>query len=60
MYFRCAHYERCLARRPAKAMDLLLGLAGLFVALSAFVMLYQSYQARGYLRFPGQQAKRGC
>lgn len=42
-----------------KATDLLLELAGLLVALSAFVMLYQSYQARGYLRFLGQEAKKG-
>jgi len=38
---------------------LLLELAGILLALSAFVMLYQSYQARGYLRFLGQQAKMG-
>jgi hypothetical protein len=36
-----------------------LSLAGLLVSLSAFVMLYQSYQARGYLLFLGQQAKQG-
>ena len=38
---------------------LLLGLSGMLIALSAYVMLYQSYQARGYLRFLGQQAKKG-
>ncbi len=38
---------------------LLLELAGILLALSAYVMLYQSYQARGYLRFLGQQAKQG-
>ena len=38
---------------------LLLELAGMLVALSAFVMLYQSYLARGYLRFLGQHAKQG-
>ena len=27
--------------------------------LSAFVMLYKSYQARGYLHFLGTEAKRG-
>jgi hypothetical protein len=36
-----------------------LSLAGLLVSLSAFVMLYRSYQARGYLLFLGQQAKQG-
>ncbi len=40
--------------------NLLLGLAGMLIALSAYVMLYQSYQARGYLRFLGQQAKKGA
>jgi hypothetical protein len=39
--------------------NLLLGLAGMLISLSAFVMLYQSYQARGYLQFLGQQAKQG-
>ena len=38
---------------------LLLDVVGMLVALSAFVMLYQSYQARGYLRFLGRQAKQG-
>ncbi len=38
---------------------LLLELAGILLTLSAFVMLYQSYQARGYLRFLGQKAKQG-
>ena len=38
---------------------LLLAVAGILVAFSAFVMLYQSYQAGGYLRFLGQQAKTG-
>jgi len=32
---------------------------GILVALSAFVMLYRSYQARGYLQFLGRQAKQG-
>ena len=36
-----------------------LGLVGMLVGLSAFVMLYRSYQARGYLQFLGQQAKQG-
>lgn len=34
-------------------------LAGIFVTLSAFVMLYKSYQARGYLQYLGMLAKRG-
>jgi hypothetical protein len=32
---------------------------GVLVALSAFVMLYRSYLARGYLQFLGKQAKEG-
>jgi hypothetical protein len=32
---------------------------GILVALSAFVLLYKSYQARGYLEFLGNEAKRG-
>jgi len=37
----------------------LLIIVGILIALSAFVMLYQSYQARGYLLFLGLQAKGG-
>ncbi len=33
---------------------------GILVTLSAFVILYKSYQARGYLEFLGRQAKNGC
>jgi hypothetical protein len=36
-----------------------LALAGVLVTLSAFVMLYKSYQARGYLNFLVAEAKRG-
>ncbi len=36
-----------------------LEVAGILVTLSAFVMLYKSYHARGYLHFLGIQAKRG-
>jgi hypothetical protein len=36
-----------------------LAVAGILVTLSAFVMLYKSYQARGYLHFLGTEAKRG-
>jgi hypothetical protein len=32
---------------------------GILVALSAFVMLYKSYHARGYLLFLGNEAKQG-
>ena len=32
---------------------------GMLVAMSAFVMLYKSYQARGYLLYLGKQAKAG-
>ena len=33
--------------------------AGILVTFSAFVMLFKSYQARGYLHFLGAEAKRG-
>lgn len=33
---------------------------GILLALSAFLLLYKSYQARGYLQFLGQQAKQGA
>jgi hypothetical protein len=36
-----------------------LEIAGMLVALSAFLMLYRSYQARGYLQFLGHRAKQG-
>lgn len=36
-----------------------IALAGILVTLSAFVMLYKSYQARGYLHFLGSEAKLG-
>lgn len=36
-----------------------MGAAGILVTLSAFVMLYKSYQARGYLQFLGAAAKQG-
>jgi len=36
-----------------------LAILGLFLSLSAFVMLYRSYQARGYLAFLGLRAKEG-
>lgn len=39
--------------------SLMLSFVGILVALSAFMMLYKSYQARAYLEFLGLQAKRG-
>jgi hypothetical protein len=36
-----------------------LSVVGILVTLSAFVVLYKSYQARGYLQFLGDEAKRG-
>jgi hypothetical protein len=36
-----------------------LGSVGILVTLSAFIILYKSYQARGYLQFLGVQAKQG-
>jgi hypothetical protein len=36
-----------------------LPIIGILLTLSAFVMLYKSYQARGYIEFLGQRAKEG-
>ena len=36
-----------------------LALSGILVTLSAFALLYKSYQARGYLNFLGAEAKLG-
>jgi hypothetical protein len=36
-----------------------LAIVGILVTLSAFVILYKSYQARGYLQFLGNEAKQG-
>ena len=47
------------ARGGGEPVILMLSLVGILVTLSAFVMLYKSYQARGYLHFLGQQAKQG-
>jgi hypothetical protein len=41
------------------ASEFVLPLVGILVTLSAFVMLYKSYQARGYLLFLGLHAKQG-
>jgi len=37
----------------------ILAAVGILVTLSTFVILYKSYQARGYLEFLGEEAKRG-
>src|SRR5262245_43114666 len=37
----------------------ILAIVGMLVTLSTFVILYKSYQARGYLEFLGQEAKHG-
>jgi hypothetical protein len=50
-------YISSVKDRPSTAVTL--AVLGLFLSLSAFVMLYRSYQARGYLRFLGERAKRG-
>lgn len=47
------------AVREVTSTDLVLPLVGIPVALSAFVMLYNSYRARGYLLFLGQKARQG-
>jgi hypothetical protein len=48
-----------IAGRGSATADSMLALVGILVTLSAFVMLYKSYQARGYLEFLGRQAKQG-
>jgi hypothetical protein len=42
-----------------KGIDLMLPLVGILVTFSTFVILYKSYQARGYLQFLGHEAKLG-
>ena len=46
-------------REHADAVGLLAPV-GILVSMSAFIMLYKSYQARGYLTFLGGLAKRGA
>jgi hypothetical protein len=48
-----------LAKAEGVSTRSLLAMVGVLVALSAFVMLYRSYQARGYLQVLGLQAKQG-
>jgi hypothetical protein len=38
----------------------MLAIVGMVVALSAFFMLYRSYEAKGYLQFLGKEAKQGA
>lgn len=47
------------AERKGTSIDFLIPLVGILITLSAFLMLYKSYQARGYLEFLGKQAKLG-
>lgn len=47
------------AGRPSGEVVSALAVVGILVSLSAFVILYKSYQARGYLQFLGQEAKQG-
>jgi hypothetical protein len=47
------------AGRESADIVLMLAPVGILVSLSAFVLLYKSYQARGYLQFLGNEAKRG-
>jgi hypothetical protein len=47
------------AAREGASTNFMLPLVGIIVTLSAFLMLYKSYQARGYLLFLGKQAKQG-
>ncbi|MGD1075872.1 MAG: hypothetical protein ABR903_07315 [Thermodesulfovibrionales bacterium] len=48
-----------VAWRGSASAVFMLSFAGILVTLSAFLMLYKSYQARGYLEFLGKQAKQG-
>jgi hypothetical protein len=47
------------AGRASGEVAAALGVVGILVTLSAFVILYKSYQARGYLQFLGHEAKQG-
>ena len=47
------------AGRESGATTSALATVGILVTLSAFVILYKSYQARGYLQFLGNEAKQG-
>ena len=47
------------AGQAREAIVTMLAPVGILVTLSAFVMLYKSYQARGYLQFLGHEAREG-
>src|SRR5215470_14981895 len=47
------------ARGGGTPVIVMLSLVGILVTVSSFVMLYKSYQARGYLHFLREQAKQG-
>src|SRR5437762_13692848 len=47
------------AKNEVASTHSVLSLVGILVSLSAFLMLYQSYESRGYLEFLGLQAKDG-
>ena len=47
------------AGRETRAILAGMSVVGILVTLSAFVILYKSYQARGYLQFLGNEAKQG-
>ena len=48
------------AGKEAGSIVFTLAPVGILVTLSAFVILYKSYQARGYLQFLGNEAKQGA
>ena len=45
--------------RNGGSLRLALPIVGILLTLSAFLLLYKSYQARGYVEFLGQKAKQG-
>jgi hypothetical protein len=47
------------ASPASKQVSSALAAVGILVTLSAFIILYKSYQARGYLQFLGNKAKEG-
>jgi hypothetical protein len=47
------------AGRESREIVMEMSAIGILVTLSAFVILYKSYQARGYLMFLGNEAKQG-
>ncbi len=47
------------AVREGGSISMWISIVGIVLTLSAFLVLYKSYQARGYLLFLGKQAKNG-